>query len=238
MNFGSLASCCLGKSMTREIVVTSTRAESKSDWATPDWFFSHLHARFDFTVDVCAAPYNRKLHRYFGLGGEAEDGLVVDWGGERVWCNPPYKEIGKWLEKAPEADAAVFLVPANTDTSWFHDLVVPRAGVVFLRGRLAFENLTPPEIDTERLLKVYQVRPTPKNRKALIDVLSCAGSEYVRKFPAMVKACNVLGVTVGDGFEERRAGPGFPSMLVVFHPDVDAGQYTTLGVKDIEKAAS
>jgi site-specific DNA-methyltransferase (adenine-specific) len=103
---------------------------SASDrWATPREVYRALHEEFSFTFDPCP------------LDGVA-DGLSpsVSWRGQRVFCNPPYGPgIGKWLGRGPEAELAVFLLPARTDTQWFHELVLPRAAEVrFLRGRLRF----------------------------------------------------------------------------------------------------
>jgi site-specific DNA-methyltransferase (adenine-specific) len=74
--------------------------------------------------------------------------LFVSWAGKRVFCNPPYgPEIRKWIERGFEAELAVYLVPARTDTRWFHDLVIPRAAEIrFIKGRLKFgdaENAAP-----------------------------------------------------------------------------------------------
>jgi hypothetical protein len=60
-----------------------------------------------------------------------------------VFCNPPYgREIGKWVEKAAKATGGVvvMLIPARTDTRYFHELIYNKAEVRFLRGRLKFGN--------------------------------------------------------------------------------------------------
>ena len=62
---------------------------------------------------------------------------------ERVWCNPPYgREIGKWVEKAYNESLkgamVVMLLPARTDTKWFHDYIYGKAEIRFVRGRLKF----------------------------------------------------------------------------------------------------
>ena len=53
--------------------------------------------------------------------------------------NPPYgREIGRWMKKASEASATVVcLVPARTDTAWWHDYAM-QGEIEFLRGRLKF----------------------------------------------------------------------------------------------------
>lgn len=65
-------------------------------------------------------------------------------GGEIVWCNPPYgREITKWVEKGHrsaknEGAVVVMLLPARTDTKWFHDYIYGHAEITFVRGRLKF----------------------------------------------------------------------------------------------------
>lgn len=105
--------------------------KSASDrWATPTEVYAALDREFRFDLDPCP------------LDGHV-DGLAtlyMQWSGRRVFCNPPYGlGLSRWLARAPEATCAVFLVPARTDTRWFHELVLPRANEIrFLRGRLKF----------------------------------------------------------------------------------------------------
>ncbi len=111
------------------------------DWETPEEIFSLLDAFFCFELEACASAKNRKCARYFNL---ATDALAQDWYPfARVWCNPPYgRNIGAWMQKA-HGEAAkgcivVCLVPARTDTRWWHDWVKDKAYVTFVRGRLKF----------------------------------------------------------------------------------------------------
>lgn len=114
---------------------------SKTDeWPTPPDLFNRLDKEFGFTVDVCATPDNAKCDRYFT---KDNDGLSQQWTGT-CWMNPPYgREIGKWMEKAHaaatdgQADVVVCLVPARTDTAWWHNYAV-KGEVRFIRGRLRF----------------------------------------------------------------------------------------------------
>lgn len=103
---------------------------SASDrWATPKAIHDGLDAEFQFDFDPCPLD-------------SAFDGLAVPWVGKRVFCNPPYgPAVGAWLKRGTEADLAVFLIPARTDTRWFHDIVLPLAHEIrFLRGRLRFND--------------------------------------------------------------------------------------------------
>lgn len=106
--------------------------------ATPQDFFDKLNAEFEFALDVCATPENAKCKRFFT---KEDDGLKQEWSGV-VWMNPPYgREIGFWMRKAHESAAngavVVCLVPARTDTKWWHDYAIIHE-VRFVRGRLKF----------------------------------------------------------------------------------------------------
>lgn len=121
---------------------TEVMFSSKTDlWATPQDFFNGLNLEFDFTLDVCALPDNAKCERYYTPD---VDGLQQIWDG-RVWCNPPYgRGVGAWVEKAYQsyqacdASVVVMLLPARTDTRWFHDYIYGKAEVRFIKGRLKF----------------------------------------------------------------------------------------------------
>lgn len=115
----------------------------KHDWSTPWDFFKAQEAEFGpFDLDVCATPENAKCSRFYT---REQNGLAQPWTG-RCWVNPPFgREIGRWVKKAAEearhnADCVVCLLPARTDTAWWHDYVAPYAArVVFIRGRITFE---------------------------------------------------------------------------------------------------
>lgn len=117
----------------------SVHFSSASDkWSTPQATFDKLHAEFGFELDVCALPENAKCQNFFTPD---QDGLAQDWRGV-CWMNPPYgRGISRWVRKAYESAKAgaivVALVPARTDTAWWHDYVA-KGEVRFLRGRLKF----------------------------------------------------------------------------------------------------
>lgn len=115
---------------------------SKTDlWATPQDFFNRLNDEFCFDVDVCASPENAKCDIFFT---KEQDGLSQSWGKNICWCNPPYgREIGKWVKKAytsseDEGSTVVMLLPARTDTKWFHEYIYNKSEIRFIKGRLKF----------------------------------------------------------------------------------------------------
>jgi len=105
-------------------------------WSTPQSLFDELDKEFHFTLDVCATDENAKCERYFT---KEDDGLSQEWKGV-CWMNPPYgREIGKWIKKAYESRATVVcLIPARTDTAWWHDYVMKAKEIRYIRGRLKF----------------------------------------------------------------------------------------------------
>jgi phage N-6-adenine-methyltransferase len=118
-------------------------SSASSEWETPQDLFDRLNTEFCFTLDACATPENAKCSRFFD---RATDGLKQFWGDDTVWCNPPYgREIGEWVKKAFDTYLAnentiVMLLPARTDTKWFHRYIYGKAEIRFLRGRLKFSN--------------------------------------------------------------------------------------------------
>lgn len=112
---------------------------SKTDlWSTPQEFYDKLNEEFHFTLDPCATDTNHKTDKYFTI---ADDGLSKDWSKDIVFMNPPYgRVIGEWMKKAADSGTnVVCLIPARTDTKWWHDYVIGKnAEVRFIKGRLKF----------------------------------------------------------------------------------------------------
>ena len=116
-------------------------SSKEEKWATPQDFFDKLNDEFHFTLDVAASPDNAKCANYFT---EEQDGLAQSWGGHTVWCNPPYcRKTGLWVKKAYEEHqrtgcTVVMLLPSRTDVRWFHDYILGKAEIRFIKGRLKF----------------------------------------------------------------------------------------------------
>lgn len=128
-------------------------ATERDNLGTDPALFAKLDERWHFTLDVCATPENAKCERFYTL---EDDGLVQPWSG-RVWCNPPYSQIGVWVTRAwdqwmgtaelIDPELIVMLLPANRpEQVWWQDHVEPfRDGkgaghlrTEFLRGRPRF----------------------------------------------------------------------------------------------------
>ena len=113
-------------------------SSATDQWETPDWLFRKLDQVYGFDLDVCALPENAKCQQFYG---PEQNGLEQDWKGV-CWMNPPYgRAIKDWMRKAYESAnhgaTVVCLVPARTDTAWWHDYAV-KGEITFLRGRLKF----------------------------------------------------------------------------------------------------
>lgn len=109
-----------------------------AEWSTTQDLFDELNEIFHFDLDACATHENAKCDKYFTVD---DDALKQDWRGT-VFMNPPYgREIEAFMCKAYEEslkDATVVcLVPARTDTRWWHHYA-RRGKIIYLRGRLKF----------------------------------------------------------------------------------------------------
>ena len=109
------------------------------EWPTPQDLFDKLDAEFGFTTDVAATPDNAKCKHYYT---QEQDGLKQTWRGV-CWMNPPYgRAMVDWLKKAIRetwnGTTTVCLIPARTNTTWWHDLCQKYGEVRFVRCRPKF----------------------------------------------------------------------------------------------------
>jgi site-specific DNA-methyltransferase (adenine-specific) len=119
-------------------------SKKSDEWATPQWLFDELNKEFSFTLDVAATSENSKCGTSF-----LSDALNIDWicpieGPHICWMNPPYSMCNQFIKKAYEQSLkgvfTVALVPARTDTKWFHEYCYNKQSVEirFIKGRLKF----------------------------------------------------------------------------------------------------
>ena len=144
-------------SQTQQTMFSSNR----DNWETPQDFFDKLNAQYHFTLDPCSSNTNAKCPKHYT---EQDNGLEQDWGGEVVFCNPPYSRKGGqdlWVKKCYEESLkpntiVVALLPARTDTKRFHQYILNKAEIIWIEGRLVFE------IDREPILdKNGRPQPAP-----------------------------------------------------------------------------
>lgn len=123
------------------MITSGMMSSNTPEWATPQSFFDALNREFSFTLDPCSTHENAKCEKHYT---KEDDGLSKNWGGEKVFCNPPYgRELPKWVKKCYEESRhadVVMLIPARTDTRWFHDYIYGKAEIRFIKGRLKFGN--------------------------------------------------------------------------------------------------
>lgn len=120
----------------------SLTEKPKQDWETPQWLFDLLDAEFHFTLDGAADVANSKCAYFIG---EEDNTLIVPWEDDVVFINPPYgrgKMLGEWLRKGFEEHlrraTSVWILPASTDTLWWHEYVMRAGEIRFIEGRLHF----------------------------------------------------------------------------------------------------
>ena len=120
-------------------------SSNTDSWSTPWDLFYKLNEIYNFDLDPCCDELNRKCKNYFT---RQHDGLDQDWNKYKsVFMNPPYgREIKKWVKKAYEENKkgciVVCLLPARTDTKWFHEYIYNKHKIEFIKGRLRFGNST------------------------------------------------------------------------------------------------
>lgn len=117
----------------------SRNENSKDDWETPPAFFKLLDDKFHFTLDACASPSNAKCKKYYTI---EQNGLIQDWTGETVFINPPFSDNESWLRKALEESekgiTVVVIIPARTDTKYWHNYAMKSDEIWLCQGRVNF----------------------------------------------------------------------------------------------------
>jgi len=133
------------------------KSEVKNSWETPQWLFDKLNKEYNFCMDVAASAKNTKV---WGVGRNyTTSALLFDWKAEgdfqkqalgiegptNIWCNPPYGRgeiepfVRKAIEERDKGATTVMLLPASTDTDWWHKYVLQANQLIFLKGRIRFE---------------------------------------------------------------------------------------------------
>tara|TARA_R100000008_G_scaffold50989_1_gene30579 strand:- start:2090 stop:2569 length:480 start_codon:yes stop_codon:yes gene_type:complete len=127
---------------TREVMFSS----KSNEWATPQSFFNKLNEMYGpFTLDAAASDANYKVDKYLTAD---DDALSADWSGNTVFLNPPYgRGLKEWIRKSyqegqKQDTTVVMLIPARTDTKYWHDYVMKADEIRFVRGRIKFGDET------------------------------------------------------------------------------------------------
>jgi site-specific DNA-methyltransferase (adenine-specific) len=141
-------------------------SSKSNDWATPQDFYNQLDAEFEFTLDPCASQSSAKCASFYTAD---DDGLSKDWEGHTVFMNPPYgRKIGNWIQKAYEEGEksntrVVALIPARTDTKYWHNYCMKATEIRFVKGRLKFgQGNTKNSAPFPSAVVVFSGSPPPK----------------------------------------------------------------------------
>lgn len=119
---------------------------AENDYKTPPILYEMAleHWGIDkFDLDVCCTDENIPAKNYCKNG--INDGLVADWQ-KYNWCNPPFNECKKWIQKAynerMKGKATAMLIPVRTETAYWHEYILfnPCVHIEWLRKGYKFLN--------------------------------------------------------------------------------------------------
>ena len=193
-------------------------------WCTPQDFFDKLNEEFRFVLDPAATEKTAKCPLYYT---PETDGLSQSWNrGGAVFCNPPYgSEIGKWVKKAydeaQKGQTIVLLLPARTDTKYFHDYIYGKAEIRFLRGRIRF---------TDEDGRASDPAPFP----SMIVIYKMKGQCKMISLNELAKQIHENAVVHG-WWEETRT---FPEIVALIHSELSEAleEYRSRGIPRSGKA--
>jgi len=142
-SFHAVCSALNQKPFLREARQIAFMKGASDSWNTSLDFITKIHRvvpRFDLDPASNDTSHVVADNTY----NEIDDGLSKDWLADFVWLNPPYSSMERWIIKAHDewqsgnAGCIICLVPARTNTAYFHDHIMNKASVIMLRGRLKF----------------------------------------------------------------------------------------------------
>lgn len=139
------------KMFDEEAEVEALKIERSDAWRTPDDIFKPLDQIFCFTLDAAADKENAKCAAFLT---EEDNSLICDWQGNIVWCNPPYKNLRPWVQKANDealkgACTVVMLIPNSRGRGWYKEIIIPAKQAGYCRtysygpGRINFIDPNP-----------------------------------------------------------------------------------------------
>lgn len=122
---------------------------AKQNWTTPAWLFDLMDREFNFTFDLAADDDNHLCQNYYT---EKDNSLIKDWSNKISWLNPPYggsrdNSLKIWVKKAFDESRktnteVTLLIPARTNTNWWHEYCMKADIIIFLKGRPKFGDAT------------------------------------------------------------------------------------------------
>lgn len=170
-----------------QAVMFSSESE---EHATPRALLELVRQEYPIELDVCATPENTACAAYYT---KADNGLAQPWTGV-CWLNPPYgRKIARWLAKAVQSAAegatVVTLLPARTDTKWWHTYCQPvlekygTERVIFLEGRLHF-NEAAAGAPFPSVIVVFAPPPDPRSCELCRKFKTCGCGPCTGHVPA------------------------------------------------------
>lgn len=119
-------------------MIIGSKKGYSNKWQTPREIYEPLDREFNFNYDPCPIDWEE---------GDI-DGLSTEWG-TSTFCNPPYSDVAKFIKKAYEESlkgkTIVLLINAATDTKAFHEYILGKAEIRFIKGRIKFINPEEPD---------------------------------------------------------------------------------------------
>ncbi len=122
----------MGRGLTHEKRVNAT-----DEWYTPASFFDEVLPGVLFDLDVCSPGHDKCAVPARHHLTVRDNGLLTPWSG-LVWCNPPYSNMGGWVQRMAQHNRGFLLSFARTDAKWAQALLSSCVRVLFLKKRIQF----------------------------------------------------------------------------------------------------
>lgn len=138
-----------GEIISRSSVLTAIKAGRRpfvvnnshnSEWFTPKKYIDSARKVLgNIDIDPASSEEANKIINADKYFTETDNGLQQTWTG-KIWLNPPYDNVAKFVDKLVNSDIeeAIVLVNNATETGWFARLAERASAMMFHTGRLSF----------------------------------------------------------------------------------------------------
>jgi hypothetical protein len=116
----------------------SGNIEERDNWETPKWLFNKLDEQYNFDVDCCASPRNKKT---FNFSNNFLNSPVIETF-ECAWMNPPFSKATEMFEhffKIVRKGVCIYRCD-NLETKLWQEVILKNATWILIpNGRISYE---------------------------------------------------------------------------------------------------
>lgn len=120
----------------------------RDSYRTPRWLFAALDREFGLSIDLACDDSNNVAGGFPQVAPQCTRekdctcGLHQKFADYEIYCNPPYSNLMPWIRRfaqlAEDGNTVVTLLPVDTSTAWWEEMIASVHELRFIRKRVNF----------------------------------------------------------------------------------------------------